>query len=65
MLLKCCLPAIVDQLDSSRLIWDRIATHPMKQLLQLGVLISNGENNKHTPFSDSSFFEFGCIPMRC
>ena len=27
MILECCLPAIVDQLDSSKLIWDRITTH--------------------------------------
>ena len=33
MLLKCCLPAIVDQLNSSKLIQDRITTHLVKQLL--------------------------------
>ena len=32
MLLECCLPFTVDQLDSSQLIWDRITTHLVKQL---------------------------------
>ena len=31
---KCCPPAAVDQLDSSQLIWDRIGTHLVKQLLE-------------------------------
>ena len=33
MFIECCLPAIVDQLDSSKLIRDRITTHLVKQLL--------------------------------
>ena len=33
MLLKCCLPATIDQLDPWWLTWDRIATHLVRQLL--------------------------------